>query len=414
MCALPRNDSKKGNRHMLYTEEDVYSYVEQEDVKFIRLAFCDISGRQKNISIMPQELKRAFSQGISFDASAIPGFGSVVESDLFLFPIPSTLSLMPWRPSRGKVVRMFCKIRYPDGRPFPLDCRALLGQAIREARDLGLTVQIGAEFEFYLFKTDVDGNPTTQPFDHAGYMDMAPEDKGENIRREICLTLESMGILPESSHHEEGPGQNEIDFRYSDAMTAADNALLFASTVRAVAVSNGLYADFSPKPIAGEAGNGLHINLSLLQSGGPSVTQHFMAGILDHIREMTAFLNPSEASYRRLGERKAPRYVTWSPENRSQLIRIPAAQGQYKRMELRSPDPTVNPYLAYALVIFAGLDGVKRKLLPPEPVNENLYTAGPEVTGSLPSLPQTLAEAKRIAAESAFIRNTLPEGLWKA
>ena len=399
---------------MLYTEEDVYSYVEQEDVKFIRLAFCDISGRQKNISIMHQELKRAFSQGISFDASAIPGFGSVVESDLFLFPIPSTLSLMPWRPSRGKVVRMFCKIRYPDGRPFPLDCRALLGQAIREARDLGLTVQIGAEFEFYLFKTDVDGNPTTQPFDHAGYMDMAPEDKGENIRREICLTLESMGILPESSHHEEGPGQNEIDFRYSDAMTAADNALLFASTVRAVAVSNGLYADFSPKPIAGEAGNGLHINLSLLQSGGPSVTQHFMAGILDHIREMTAFLNPSEASYRRLGERKAPRYVTWSPENRSQLIRIPAAQGQYKRMELRSPDPTVNPYLAYALVIFAGLDGVKRKLLPPEPVNVNLYTAGPEVTGSLPSLPQTLAEARRIAAESEFIRNTLPEGLWKA
>ena len=399
---------------MLYTEEDVYSYVEQEDVKFIRLAFCDISGRQKNISIMPQELKRAFSQGISFDASAIPGFGSVVESDLFLFPIPSTLSLMPWRPSRGKVVRMFCKIRYPDGRPFPLDCRALLGQAIREARDLGLTVQIGAEFEFYLFKTDVDGNPTTQPFDHAGYMDMAPEDKGENIRREICLTLESMGILPESSHHEEGPGQNEIDFRYSDAMTAADNALLFASTVRAVAVSNGLYADFSPKPIAGEAGNGLHINLSLLQSGGQSVTQYFMAGILDHIREMTAFLNPSESSYRRLGEKKAPRYVTWSPENRSQLIRIPAAQGQYKRMELRSPDPTVNPYLAYALVIFAGLDGVKRKLLPPEPVNANLYTAGPEVTGSLPSLPQTLAEAKRLAAESEFIRNTLPEGLWKA
>ena len=398
---------------MLYTEEDVYAYVEQEDVKFIRLAFCDISGRQKNISIMPQELKRAFSQGISFDASAIAGFGSVVESDLFLFPIPSTLSLMPWRPSRGKVVRMFCKIRYPDGRPFPLDCRALLGQAIREARDLGLTVQIGAEFEFYLFKTDVDGNPTTQPFDHAGYMDMAPEDKGENIRREICLTLESMGILPESSHHEEGPGQNEIDFRYSDAMTAADNALLFASTVRAVAVSNGLYADFSPKPIAGEAGNGLHINLSLLQSGGPSVTQYFMAGILDHIREMTAFLNPSEASYRRLGEKKAPRFVTWSPENRSQLIRIPAAQGQYKRMELRSPDPTVNPYLAYALVIFAGLDGVKRQLLPPEPVNANLYTAGPEVTGGLQALPQTLAEAKRVAAESAFIRNTLPEGLWK-
>lgn len=394
---------------MLYTEEDVFSYVEQEDVKFIRLTFCDIAGRQKNISIMPQELGRAFSQGISFDASAVTGFGSVVESDLFLFPIPSTLSVLPWRPSRGKVVRMFCQIRYPDGTPFPLDCRALLEKAIRQARELGLTVQIGAEFEFYLFKTDADGNPTTQPFDHAGYMDMAPEDKGENIRREICLTLESMGITPECSHHEEGPGQNEIDFRYSDAMTAADNALLFASTVRAIAVSNGLYADFSPKPIADEAGNGMHINISLLGETGDSVTPHFMAGILAHIREMSLFLNPCEASYRRLGEKKAPRYVTWSPENRSQLIRIPAAQGQYRRMELRSPDPMVNPHLAYALVIFAGLDGVKRKLLPPEPVNVNLYTADPGVTANLETLPQTLAEARRIAQESEFLRSVLPE-----
>ena len=398
---------------MLYTEEDVFSYVEAEDVKFIRLVFCDIAGRQKNISIMPQELKRAFSQGISFDASAVAGFGDAAESDLFLFPIPSTLSVLPWRPSRGKVVRMFCQIRYPDGRPFPLDCRALLSKAIREARELGLSVQIGAEFEFYLFKTDADGNPTTQPFDHAGYMDVAPEDKGENVRREICLTLESMGIIPESSHHEEGPGQNEIDFRYSDAMTAADNALLFASTVRAVAVSNGLYADFSPKPIPGESGNGMHINISLLQEEGPSVTQYFMAGILDHIREMTAFLNPTEASYRRLGEKKAPKYVTWSPGNRSQLIRIPAAQGQYKRMELRSPDPMVNPHLAYALVIFAGLDGVRRKLLPPEPMNVNLYTAGSELTSSLTALPGSLAEAKKIARESPFIRGVLPEELWK-
>ena len=398
---------------MLYTEEDVFSYVEAEDVKFIRLVFCDIAGRQKNISIMPQELKRAFSQGISFDASAVAGFGDAAESDLFLFPIPSTLAVLPWRPSRGKVVRMFCRICYPDGRPFPLDCRALLSKAIREARELGLSVQIGAEFEFYLFKTDADGNPTTQPFDHAGYMDVAPEDKGENVRREICLTLESMGIIPESSHHEEGPGQNEIDFRYSDAMTAADNALLFASTVRAVAVSNGLYADFSPTPSPGESGNGMHINISLLQEEGPSVTQYFMAGILDHIREMTAFLNPTEASYRRLGEKKAPKYVTWSPGNRSQLIRIPAAQGQYKRMELRSPDPMVNPHLAYALVIFAGLDGVRRKLLPPEPMNVNLYTAEAALTSSLAALPGSLAEARKIARESPFIRGVLPEELWK-
>ena len=398
---------------MLYTEEDVISYVEQEDVKFIRLAFCDVVGKQKNIAIMPQELRRAFSQGISFDASAVTGFGGVEESDLFLFPIPSTLTDLPWRPSRGKVVRMFCHICYPDGRPFPMDCRLLLENAVREAKQVGLTVQIGAEFEFYLFKTDADGNPTSQPFDHATYMDVAPEDKGENVRREIVLTLESMGISPESSHHEEGPGQNEIDFRYSDAMTAADNALIFTSVVRAVAVSNGLYADFSPKPIPEAAGNGLHINISVRHDNGEHVSQHFMAGILAHVREMTAYLNPTDASYRRLGERKAPRFVTWSPGNRSQLIRIPAAQGEYKRMELRSPDPMVNPHLAYALVIYAGLDGVKRKLLPPEPLNVNLYTADRSVTAGLETLPGSLKEAKDIASESEFIRSVLPEGFWK-
>ena len=358
---------------MLYTQEDVFSYVEQEDVKFIRLVFCDAAGRQKNIAIMPQELKRAFSQGISFDGSAVGGFSGVEESDLFLFPIPETLTDLPWRPSRGKVVRMLCNIRYPDGRPYPMDCRALLANAVREAREAGISVQIGAEFEFYLFKTDADGNPTTQPFDHAGYMDVAPEDKGENVRREICLMLESMGISPESSHHEEGPGQNEIDFRYSDAITAADNAL----------------------------------------DNGEHVSQYFMAGILAHIREMTAYLNPTESSYRRLGERKAPRFVTWSPGNRSQLIRIPAAQGEYKRMELRSPDPTVNPHLAYALVIYAGLDGVRRKLLPPEPLNVNLYTADRSITAGLETLPGSLKEAKDIASESDFIRSVLPEGFWK-
>ena len=398
---------------MLYTEEDVISYVEQEDVKFIRLAFCDVAGKQKNIAIMPQELRRAFSQGISFDASAVTGFGGVEESDLFLFPIPSTLTDLPWRPSRGKVVRMFCHICYPDGQPFPMDCRLLLENAVLEAKQAGLTVQIGAEFEFYLFKTDADGNPTSQPFDHATYMDVAPEDKGENVRREIVLTLESIGISPESSHHEEGPGQNEIDFRYSDAMTAADNALIFTSVVRAVAVSNGLYADFSPKPIPEAAGNGLHINISVRHDNGEHVSQHFMAGILAHVREMTAYLNPTDASYRRLGERKAPRFVTWSPGNRSQLIRIPAAQGEYKRMELRSPDPMVNPHLAYALVIYAGLDGVKRKLLPPEPLNVNLYTADRSVTAGLETLPGSLKEAKDIASESEFIRSVLPEGFWK-
>lgn len=394
---------------MLYSEQDVFDYIEQEDVKFIRLTFCDLSGKQKNISIMPQELSRAFSQGISFDASAITGFGCSVNSDLFLVPIPSTLSPLPWRPSTGKVVRMFCRILRPDGTPFPLDSRWILEQAVNAAAKQQLTVFFGSEFEFYLFKTDEHGTPTDEPFDSAGYLDVAPEDKGENVRREICLTLESMGILPERSHHEEGPGQNEIDFRYADALTSADNALHFRSVVQAVALSNGLYADFSPKPIAGKAGNGMHINLSVKSRDGKNVQECFLAGILRHIREMTFYLNPTEASYRRLGEQKAPRYITWSAGNRSQLIRIPAAEGEYRRMELRSPDPTANPYIAYALLIYAGMDGVAKNLLPPEPVCLDLYHAEEGFLRTLEALPRSLEEARQTAAESDFIRNVLPE-----
>lgn len=393
---------------MLYSAEDVFEYVQQEDVKFIRLAFCDVTGRQKNISIMPEELERAFSDGISFDASAIAGFGGPVGSDLFLHPIPSTLNVLPWRPSRGKVVKMFCNICHPDGTPFAMDSRRILSQAIQAAADMGCQVRFGSEFEFYLFKTDENGSPTDQPFDNAGYMDVAPEDKGENIRREICLNLQDMGIQPESSHHEEGPGQNEIDFRYSDALSAADNAMHFKTVVKTAALRNGLYADFSPKPIYGQAGNGMHINMSVKSNDGRDYTEPFLAGVLSHVREITAFLNPTENSYRRLGEHKAPRFITWSPENRSQLVRIPAAKGEYQRIELRSPDPMANPYLAYALLIHAGLDGIRRNLSAPQPVNENLYTADVSLTSRLEQLPSTLEEAKQIARSSAFVAAILP------
>lgn len=393
---------------MLYTADEVFDFVEQEDVKFIRLSFCDIYGKQKNISILPSELRRAFEHGISFDASAICGFGEAVHSDLLLFPNPSTLNILPWRPTHGKVVRMFCDIRYPDGTPFERDCRLILRRAAEEAAKRGLTVRFGPEFEFYLFKTDEDGEPTRVPLDHAGYMDVAPEDRGENVRREICLTLLDMGVQPESSHHEEGPGQNEIDFRYSDAMTAADNAMNFITVVKAISGRNGLYADFSPKPLEGESGNGLHINISLESRDGVDYTSAFMAGILAHIREITAFLNPTEASYRRLGEKKAPRYITWSPENRSQLIRIPAAKGSYQRVELRSPDPMTNPYLAFALLIYAGLDGVEQGLTPPDAVDVNLYTADASVTDSLPRLPGSLAEAREEALRSPLVQRVLP------
>lgn len=392
---------------MIYTAREVYDFVRQEDVKFIRLAFCDVNGKQKNISITPDELPRAFSDGISFDASAIKGFGDEVGSDLLLFPVPSTLNILPWRSSHGNVIRMFCSMKYPDGTQFEKDSRMILQRAVDAATAKGVSVQFGAEFEFYLFNTDEKGMPTDEPFDRAGYMDVAPEDRGENARREICLTLVEMGIKPESSHHEEGPGQNEIDFRYSDAMTAADNAMNFMTVVKAAAQRNGIYADFSPKPLPGESGNGLHINMSVKTADGEDHTNAFMAGILAHIKEMTAFLNPTEDSYKRLGEKKAPKYITWSPENRSQLIRIPAAKGEYRRIELRSPDPTANPYIAYALLIMAGLDGIERELNAPEAVNVNLYKADSSVTEPLDRLPASLDEAIAVAEDSDFVRGVI-------
>lgn len=392
---------------MIYTAREVYDFVRQEDVKFIRLAFCDVNGKQKNISITPDELPRAFSDGISFDASAIKGFGDEVGSDLLLFPVPSTLNILPWRSSHGNVIRMFCSMKYPDGTQFEKDSRMILQRAVDAAAAKGVSVQFGAEFEFYLFNTDEKGMPTDEPFDRAGYMDVAPEDRGENARREICLTLLEMGIKPESSHHEEGPGQNEIDFRYSDAMTAADNAMNFMTVVKAAAQRNGIYADFSPKPLPGESGNGLHINMSVKTADGEDHTNAFMAGVLAHIKEMTAFLNPTEDSYKRLGEKKAPKYITWSPENRSQLIRIPAAKGEYRRIELRSPDPTANPYIAYALLIMAGLDGIERELTAPEAVNVNLYKADSSVTEPLDRLPASLDEAIAVAEGSDFVRGVI-------
>ena len=397
---------------MGYSYEEVVDFVEQEDVIFIRLAFTDAYGHLKNIAIPPDELPRAFRDGISFDASAIAGFSSVVKSDLFLFPIPSTLTVLPWRSLHGKVVRMFCDIRYPDGTPFERDGRAVLKKAVRAAADKGIAVSFGTEFEFYLFKTDENGEPTRIPLDTAGYFDVSPYDKGENVRRDIVLTLKEMGIHPETSHHEEGPGQNEVDFRHADAMTAADNALYFKNVVHAVATQNGLVADFSPKPLSDYSGNGLHINMSVNRLDGGDSTElnnQFMAGVLKHVKELTAFLNPTEDSYKRLGERKAPKYISWSEQNRSQLIRIPAASGEYKRFELRSADPEANPYIVFALLIYAGLDGIDNKLILPEPVDMDLYNPENASKAGLERLPVYLSEAVEIARKSEFIKSVLPE-----
>lgn len=398
-----------GGNCMKFTRQDVSDFVEQEDVSFIRLAFCDVFGEQKNVSIMATELERAFDTGISFDASAVTGFGGEEKSDLLLFPDVSTLAVLPWRPSHGRVVRMYCDIKYPDGRPFEMDGRHILRTAVKAAESKGLVCNFGAEFEFYLFKTDDDGKSTNVPHDNAGYMDISPDDRGVNVRREICLALSEMGILPESSHHEEGPGQHEIDFKYSDAFTAADNATTFKSVVRSIADQNGLYACFQPKPLKDASGNGLHINMSPASNDGIDHTPQFMAGIMKYVKDITAFLNPTKQSYERFGMMKAPKYITWSPENRSQLVRIPAATGEYKRIELRSPDPMANPYITYALLIYAGLFGIENQLYPNEPTNINLFDASPEQLAALEVLPSSLSEAIDLARKSDFVSKILPK-----
>lgn len=394
---------------MKYTPQEVIQFIQEEDVKFIRLAFCDCFGRPKNISIMPHELERAFKYGIAIDASAIPGFGDEVNSDLFLHPDASTITLLPWRPEHGSVVRMFCSITHPDGTPFAHDTRGILKQAVADAAKAGFTFSFGSELEFYLFRLDENGKVTDVPYDQASYMDVAPEDKCENVRREICLTLERMGIQPESSHHEEGPGQNEVDFRYSDPLSAADNAVTFLTVVKTIAARNGLYADFSPKPLKGHPGNGFHINMSV-QGGAENLMHRAMGGILDKITDMTLFFNPIEQSYNRLGACKAPKYISWSSNNRSQLIRVPAASGEYRRFELRSPDCTANPYLAFALLIWAGLSGIENDIALLEACNVNLHAADSrDVT--LATLPKSLADAAKCAGNSSFIAQHLPQSL---
>lgn len=397
---------------------EALQFVEENDVKFIRLAFCDIFGRQKNISIMPKELPRAFESGISFDASAIRGFMNVEESDLFLVPEAGTISILPWRPSHGRVMRFFSNIKHPDGTPFKGDGRYILKKAVQQCANMGYVCKIGTECEFYLFETDEKGNPTDQPHDHGTYCDIAPLDKGENVRREICLTLEEMGLLPESSHHEQGPGQNEIDFQYSDAMTAADNLITFRSAVKVVAARNGLYASFMPKPIPGKSGSGMHTNISLSKNGenifraengeySPEA-KSFIAGIMEIIPEITLFLNPTTNSYARFGEFEAPKYITWSHQNRSQLVRIPAATGEFSRMELRSPDLSCNPYLAFSLLIHAGLEGIKEHKTLSAPSNYNLYEHDVFMEGLTP-LPKNLGEAIVCAEKSRFLRTVFTE-----
>lgn len=407
---------------MDFTIEEVLQFIEENDVRFIRLTFCDMFGYPKNIAIPAGRLGHVFRHGLSFDASVVDGFMNVEESDLFLHPDPTTLAVLPWRPQQGRVVRLFCDIKYPDGRPFEGDGRYMLKKAIAFAAEKGYDCRMGAECEFYLFKCDDDGNPTKIPHDNAGCFDIAPLDKAENIRREIGLTLDEMGIWVAESHHKHGPGQNEITFVSCDALNAADNFFTFKSAAKTVAALNGLFASFMPHPIKNQSGSGMHINMYLTKNGesvfrssnrGASPeADSFIAGIMAHICEMTAFLNPIPNSYERFGSFEAPKYVTWSLQNRSQLIRIPESTGDDFRMELRSPDMACNPYFAIACIIYAGIDGIEKKLKL-EPAADFSHSDNLNLSG-LSTLPGDLGEAVFLAENSDFIKNIFPENILKA
>lgn len=398
----------------------VIEFIEENGIEFIKLMFCDLAGVTKNIIISAKEVNKAFNEGISFDGSSIQGFVGRERSDLILMPDASTLSIIPYSPYEGMMVGFFCDILTPDYQPFAFDSRQILKKTLAKCSKLGYEPKIGTECEFYLFLTDEKGNPTKEPIDHGSYLDMYPLDQGEKIRREICLQMAKMDLVPETSHHENGPGQNEIDFKYSDALNAADCFLIFKNIVETVAVINGLHASFLPKPLANESGNGLHINISLSKDGqnifnhkndqNKSVAKYFISGILNRSVEMMAFLCSSDNSYERLGKFSAPKYVSWSQQNRSQLIRIPAARNEFSRVELRAGDPVLNPYLVFALVIEAGLKGIENQEELVSPLDLDLNNLENNLH-HLKQLPDSLDKALTIMKNSNFIKEVLGKEL---
>ena len=369
-----------------YTREDILRLVREEDIQFIRMQFTDIFGQMKNVAITASQIEKALDNQIMMDGSSIEGFVRIEESDQYLWPDLDTFAILPWRPQYGKVARLICDVHNPDGTPFVGDPRGVLKRALARAGELGLTFNAGPELEFFLFQTDEDGRPTTKTSDEAGYFDLGPLDHGESTRREICLCLEEMGFEIEASHHEVAAGQHEIDFKYTEALQAADNIMTFKLAVKTLAQKNGLHATIMPKPVCGAAGSGMHVNMSLFRDGQTAfydpadprklslLAYQFIAGLLDHVQGFCAVTNPLVNSYKRLVPGyEAPCHLAWSTGNRSALIRIPTPRGSGTRVELRSPDPSCNPYLAFAVCLAAGLDGIQRRLTPPAESNENLY-----------------------------------------
>lgn len=412
-----------------YTASDIVRIVEEEHVRFIRLQFTDIFGAFKNVAITACQLKKALSNQCMFDGSSIEGFVRIEESDMYLYPDYDSFLIFPWcDESTGKVARLICDVYKPDGTPFEGDPRGLLKRVLKEAEEMGFSAfNVGPECEFFLFDNDENGYPTTSSKDRGAYFELGPTDLGEAARRDMCLTLEDMGYEIEASHHENANGQHEIDFKYADALTAADKIVTFKLAVKTIAHRHNMYATFMPKPVFGMAGNGMHVNMSLMKDGknafddpngvmGLSETAHqFIAGILEHVRGMSAVTNPLVNSYKRLvSGYEAPVYIAWSASNRSPLVRVPASRGMSTRLELRNPDPSANPYLTLALCLAAGLDGIRRKLIPTAAVVENLFELDEDERERLGigHLPSNLKEAVRAMKADPLIRETLGEHIF--
>ncbi len=411
-----------------YTNKDILKLVEENDVKFVRLQFTDVFGILKNVAITSKQLGRVLEEGCMFDGSSIDGFVRIEESDMLLMPDIDTFEIFPWRPQQGKVARLICDVYTTDGEPYEGCPRFILKKTLAEAEKIGYTMNVGPECEFFLFLTDAEGKPTTVTHDEGGYFDLAPIDKGEDARRDICLMLEDMGFEIEASHHEVAEGQHEIDFKYKDALLTADSIMTFRIIVKTIAARHGLYATFMPKPIFGISGSGMHVNQSLSTKDGNAfydnkdelglsgVAYSYIAGLMEHIQSIAAVTNPLVNSYKRLVPGyEAPCYIAWSAQNRSPLIRIPASRGAGTRIELRCPDPAANPYLAIALMLAAGLDGIKRGLKPPAAINRNIYelTAEEMEKYGIVNLPGSLFDALQLYKADPLVKATLGDHVFK-
>ncbi len=410
---------------MAYTKEDVIRIVKEEGIEFIRMQFVDIFGQLKNVVITASQIEKAVNNEIAIDGSSIQGFVRINESDQYLYPDLNSFVQLPWQPEYGKVARLVCDVYNPDGTPFVGDPRGVLHRVIQRAKDMGFdTFNIGPEMEFFMFETDERGNPTTHTNDEVGYFDLGPLDRGEPARREMCMVLEKMGFEIEAVHHEVAAGQHEIGFKYAEALDGADKVMTFKLVAKTIAQKHKLHATFMPKPIYGVAGNGMHMNMSLFKSGQnvfydpndprqlSETAYHFIAGLLAHVKGFTAITNPLVNSYKRLVPGyEAPCYKAWSASNRSALIRIPAARGKATRVELRNPDPSCNPYLAVAVCLAAGLDGIANKLTPPPEIVENIFEMDKATRAAhhIDGLPGSLREALDELEKDQLILDVLGE-----